>query len=76
MVVNISFKPLKWLGKISYEVYLVQGIAFYIVRQFISNDILFIILSLTSTIVLAYIIKIILNKWDMLMCKTLKLDQK
>lgn len=76
MITDISFKPLKWLGKISYEIYLVHGIAFYIIRQFISSDILYIILSSVLTIVLAYIIKIILNKWDMLMCKTFKLDQK
>lgn len=72
MIIDISFKPLQWLGKISYEIYLVQGIAFYIVRKYINDDILFSSLSLVFTIVLAYIIKIILNKLDAFMCKIFK----
>lgn len=76
MIINISFNLLKWLGNISYEIYLVQGIVFYSLQRFIHEDLYFIILSLISIIVLAFIMKYILNKWDILIYKIFKLSPK
>lgn len=69
MVINVSFKPLKWLGNISYEIYLLQGVVFYVLQKFIHNEQYFIILSLICIIILAYIVKSLLNKLDVFMCK-------
>lgn len=74
MTINVSFKPLKWLGNISYEIYLVQGIIFYILQKFINDDLCFVILSLIFIIILAYIVKYVLNKFDVFICRIFKLD--
>lgn len=62
---NISSKYLIFLGHISYEVYLVQGIIFYLLRKNnVSNNILFVFMSVVFIIILAYIVKCMLNYID------------
>lgn len=64
-VIPISSKFLNYLGDISYEIYLVQGVVFYIFRNnliYIKSDYIFIFVSLIGIITLAFIIKNILNK--------------
>ncbi|WP_418551781.1 acyltransferase family protein [Prevotella sp.] len=69
MMINISYKPLKFLGNISYEIYLVQGIAFYLLREFVTNDVYFVLLSLIFIILLSSLIKYFINKIDILIFK-------
>lgn len=64
-ILNISSKYLIFLGHISYEVYLVQGIIFYLLRKNnVSNNILFVFMSIVFIIILAYIVKRMLNYID------------
>lgn len=69
MIINISYKPLKFLGNISYEIYLVQGIVFYLLRGFVTNDVYFVLLSLVFIILLSSLIKYFINKIDILIFK-------
>lgn len=64
-ILNISSKYLIFLGSISYEVYLVQGIIFYFLRKNnVDNNIFFVFISVFSIIVLACIVKCILKYID------------
>lgn len=64
-VFNLSSKYLIFLGSISYEVYLVQGIIFYILeKSAIDNNVLFAFISVTFVIILAYIVKHLLDYID------------
>ena len=67
--INISSLFFRFLGKISYEIYLVQGIIFLImghtVKLFeINSNYIFICLSLLFIIISAWLIKYLLDKMD------------
>lgn len=64
-ILNISSKNLIFLGSISYEIYLVQGVIFYLLRRNnVGNNISFVFMSVGFIIVLACIVKCILKYID------------
>ena len=66
-LLNVSSKALAFLGGISYEVYLVQGIAFLWLRNdtlYVADDRLFACASVVLTVVLAYVVKLSLGRLD------------
>lgn len=64
-ILNISSKCLVFLGSISYEIYLVQGIIFYLLEEkCIDNNFYFVFMSIVFVIMLAYIVKYLLNYVD------------
>ena len=64
-ILNISSKCFMFLGSISYEVYLVQGIIFHLLeKKDIDNNVYFAFISVVFIIFLAYIVKYLLNYID------------
>lgn len=64
---NLSSKYLRYLGSISYEIYLIQGIVFYLLQNLVKDNIAYISLSIISIIILSQIIKYALDKLDYLL---------
>lgn len=64
-IMNISSKYLIFLGSISYEVYLVQGIIFYLLgKKCVDNNVCFAFMSVVFIIIGAYIVKCLLDYFD------------
>lgn len=64
-IFNISSKYLNFLGTISYEIYLIQGVIFFLIKKLNTyNEILFIFISIISIVLLSYIIKCLLHYID------------
>lgn len=64
-IMNISSKYLIFLGYISYEVYLVQGIIFYILeKKNVDNNAIFAFMSVGLVIILGYAVKRLLDFVD------------
>lgn len=64
-ILNISSKCLAFLGSISYEIYLVQGIIFYLLEKIgIDNNFYYAFMSVVFVIMLAYIVKYLLHYID------------
>lgn len=69
-IINISSKYLIFLGSISYEVYLIQGIIFYILGKInVDNNVCFAFMSVVLIIIGAYIVKCLLNYLDIKLFK-------
>ena len=77
-VIKISSKFLKFLGSISYEIYLIQGVVFGILKEVLKNysvlnsDYIYIVGSLFFIIISAKGIKYILNKTSFILDKIKK----
>ena len=65
-IIRISSKFSKFLGNISYEIYLVQGVVFYVLRNYFTIELeyLYISLSMFFIVISGWFIKFILDRMD------------